>query len=143
MDALTPAAPAPLVLTPLARIAHPKGDVWHGMKAGDPGYAGFGETYFTTVHAGVTKGWKRHTRMTMNLVVVSGAVTFHLHDGASGGTTCHTLGDENYARLTVPPGWWMAFSGAGSGSNIVCNLASIAHDPLEAVNADLAAYPLR
>jgi len=137
MDALTPCT-----VTPLARIPNPKGDVYHGMKATDAGYAGVGEIYFTTVLAGATKGWKRHTRMVMNLVVVSGAVTFHLHDAANGRTTCHTLGDASYGRLTVPPGWWMAFSGTGTGTNLICNIASIAHDPAEAVNADLATYPL-
>jgi dTDP-4-dehydrorhamnose 3,5-epimerase len=137
MDALTP-----FTLTPLARIAHPKGDVYHAMKATDVGYAGFGEAYFTTVHHGVTKGWKQHTRMVMNLVVVAGEVTFHLHDAATGVTTSHALGDGNYARLTVPPGWWMAFTGTGTGTNLVCNLASIPHDPAEAVNVDLATYPV-
>jgi dTDP-4-dehydrorhamnose 3,5-epimerase len=137
MDALTPCT-----LTPLARIAHPKGDVYHAMKATDPGFAGFGEVYFTTVHPGVTKGWKQHTRMTMNLVVVAGGVTFHLHDAGTGRTASHTLGDASYGRLTVPPGWWMAFTGTGDGTNLVCNMASIPHDPAEAVNVDLAAYPL-
>jgi dTDP-4-dehydrorhamnose 3,5-epimerase len=94
------------------------------------------------VHPGVTKGWKQHTRMTMNLVVVSGTVTFQLHDAVTGRTTVHTLGDANYARLTVPPGWWMAFTGIGEGTNLVCNMASMPHDPAEAVNVDLATYPL-
>ena len=44
---------------------------------------------------------------------------------------------------TIPsPGWWMAFTGTGDGTNLVCNMASIPHDPAEAVNVDLAAYPL-
>lgn len=140
MDALT--RPAPLTVTPLARIAHPQGDVYHAMKASDDGYAGFGEAYFTTVHHGVTKGWKQHTRMVMNLVVVAGDVTFHLHDASTGETVSHCLGAQHYARLTVPPGWWMAFTGTAPGLNLVCNLASIAHDPTEAVNVPLATYPL-
>ncbi|QBE64016.1 dTDP-4-dehydrorhamnose 3,5-epimerase [Pseudoduganella lutea] len=137
MDPLTPCT-----LTPLARIAHPKGDVYHALKATDEGYAGFGEAYFTTVLHGVTKGWKQHTRMVMNLVVVAGEVTFHLHDAGTGRTASHTLGEGNYARLTVPPGWWMAFTGTGAGTNLVCNLASIAHDPAEARNVDLSTFPL-
>lgn len=129
-------------LTPLKRIFHPKGDVFHAMKASDPGFAGFGEAYFTTVHQGITKGWKRHERMQMNLVVPVGSVRFYLHDEVSGKTTQFVLGGENYARLTVPAGYWMAFQGVAAELNLVCNLASIEHDPEEARNVPLETYPL-
>lgn len=129
-------------VTQLRQIFHPKGDIYHAMKASDKGYAGYGEAYFTTVHQAETKGWKRHTRMQMNLVVPVGSVRFYLHDEVTGKTTAHTLGQENYARLTVPPGFWMAFQGMGHGLNLVCNLASIEHDPTEAVNMPLETYSL-
>ncbi len=140
MDQLN-AAVAPY-LTPLKQIFHPKGDVFHAMKASDPGFAGFGEAYFTTVHHGLIKGWKRHARMQMNLIVPVGSVCFHVHDDASGKTTQFVLGAENYARLTVPAGYWMAFEGMGTELNLVCNLASIEHDPEEARNVPLETYPL-
>ena len=132
---------APL-LTTLRQIHHPNGDVYHAMKATDDGYAGFGEAYFTTVHFGAIKGWKLHTRMQMNLIVPVGAVRFHLHDTTTGETTQFDLGQENYARLTVPPGIWMAFLGIGTELNLVCNLANIAHDPQEAINVPIDTYPL-
>lgn len=139
MDALTRA-----LYTPLRRIAHPQGDVLHALKASDAGFAGFGEAYFTTVHQGVTKGWKRHLRMHMNLVVPVGRVRFHVHDEANGRTECFVLGEDatEYGRLTVPPGLWMAFSGLDAPLNLVLNLASIPHDPLEAVNQPLERFPL-
>lgn len=149
MDALervTPAAPP--FLTPLRRIAHPLGDIQHGMKAVDEGYAGFGEAYFTRVQPGAVKGWKRHSRMQLNLVVPCGAVRFYVRDD-DGQRYAFLLGDEpgavagtQYARLTVPPGWWVAFEGVGTELNQVLNLASIAHDPQEAVNVDLSTFPL-
>jgi len=143
MDALT----APL-LTPLRRIAHPLGDIQHAMKAGDAGYAGFGEAYFTRVLPGAVKGWKRHRRMVLNLVVPCGAVRFYVrHD--DGRQLVFLLGDEpdsvagcQYARLSVPPGWWVAFEGVGSALNQVINLASLAHDPAEAENVALATFAL-
>ncbi len=140
MDQISAAA-APF-LTPLKQIFHPKGDVYHAMKASDTGFTGFGEAYFTTVHHGVTKGWKRHSRMQMNLIVPLGAVQFYLHDEATGKTTRYLLGPANYARLTVPPGYWMAFQGMSEDLNLVCNLASIEHDPEEALNVPLETYPL-
>jgi dTDP-4-dehydrorhamnose 3,5-epimerase len=130
------------VFTPLRRIATPKGEVRHGLRASDPGFAGFGEAYFSEVLAGEMKGWKRHTRMTMNLIVVSGTVRFVLHDGA-GKNTEIVISAENaapYGRLTVPPGFWMAFEGMGA-FNLLMNLASHEHDPAEAENREIDAFP--
>ena len=141
MDQVSDALVAPL-LTPLKQIFHPKGDVYHALKATDAGYAGFGEAYFTTVIEGEIKGWKKHLRMQMNLVVPVGQVCFYVHDENTGLTTPYLLGAGHYARLTVPPGYWVAFRGMSAGTNLVCNLASIAHDPLEAVNMALETYAL-
>ena len=136
-----------VLLTPLRRIPVPRGDVFHAIKASDEGFAGFGEAYFTTVDHGAVKGWKRHRRMTMNLIVPSGAVEFVLGDDSAGGgapsfrsITLSPASDESYARLTVPPGLWMGFSGRGEGLNLVLNFASIPHDPEEAENRQLDSF---
>lgn len=123
------------VLTPLRRIPTPGGEVRHGLKASDPSFAGFGEAYFSAVEQGAVKGWKRHRRMTLNLVVVVGEVRFLVLDESTGERHAFQLGPEGaqgYGRLTVPPGLWMAFAGVGAGENLLLNLASIEHDPGEA-----------
>ena len=132
----------PVTITPLRRIEHPKGDVFHGMKASDAGYAGFGEAYFTTIVAGETKGWKQHTEMTMNLIVPLGMVRFHIHNADTGQTSSYDVGVNNYQRLTIPPGYWVAFQGLTTDTNLVLNIASLEHNPAEAVNVPLAIYPL-
>lgn len=135
------------ILTPLRRISTAGGDVFHAMKSGDEGFAGFGEAYFTTISAGAVKGWKRHREMTMNLVVPCGRVSFVVHDEAISGEAAFRefeLSPDHpglYARLTVPPGLWMAFRGMGEGLNIVLNLASILHDPAEADNVPIEHFP--
>ena len=129
-------------LTPLRIIAHPKGDVMHAMKASDLGFAGFGEAYFSTVLPGETKGWKKHLRMQMNLVVPVGSIRFHVHDEDSRRTEVFTLSKHAYARLTVSAGLWMAFSGIGHDPGMVLNLASLEHDPGESVTVDLSSFPL-
>jgi len=131
-----------VVLTPLKRIENPKGDVYHIMKESDSCFQRFGEAYFTTVHNEVLKGWKRHTKMQMNLVVPVGSVTFFIHDEKLGKTKKFTLNRDNYCRLTVPPGLWMAFKGQNEGVNLVLNMASIEHDPLEAKNAAIETFSL-
>ena len=69
-----------VILTPLKRIPSEKGDVLHGMKSTESTFCGFGEAYFTQIRPGYTKGWKRHNRMTLNLVVVHGKVKFVVYD---------------------------------------------------------------
>ena len=128
-------------VTPLRRIPNPKGDILHALKQSDAGFAGFGEAYFTHVHCGEIKGWKKHTRMQLNLIVPVGTVRFYVHDEAQQRTDVHELGPENYGRLTVPSGLWVAFEGLGQPVNMLLNVASIEHDPQEAVTLPLDTFP--
>ncbi len=123
--------------TPLQQIPGDLGAVYRGIKATDPGYAGFGEAYFSTVKHGAVKGWKRHHRMTCNLIVAAGHIEVAVYDEHTMQHQMYALGDANYGRLTLPPGVWFAFRGAGQGSNLVLNVASLAHDPAEASAAAL------
>ena len=126
-----------VTLTPLKQITHPKGDIFHAMKASDDGFSGFGEAYFSTVNQGEVKGWKKHTEMTLNLVVVIGEIEFVVYDDNSFYSV--KLSKNNYQRLTVEPGLWLAFRG-WSIENMLLNLANIEHNPDESVNIDLNAF---
>lgn len=125
-----------VILTPLKQILHPKGDIFHAMKATDPGFSGFGEAYFSTIHKSDTKGWKKHLRMTLNLVVPLGAIRFVVYREQHGEFFSTVLSRQTYARLTVAPGLWVAFSGLAE-ENMLLNLASLPHDPAEAENRPL------
>ena len=125
-----------LFLTPLKRIAHPKGDIYHAIKASSNGFKEFGEAYFSTIHSNEVKGWKKHTKMVLNLIVPVGSVKFVVFDDRTGSYSYKQyfeviLSSENYCRLTVPPGVWVAFQGKGDTLNLLLNIASIEHDPLE------------
>jgi dTDP-4-dehydrorhamnose 3,5-epimerase len=126
-----------VTLTPLKQITHPKGNIFHAMKASDDGFSGFGEAYFSTVNKFDIKGWKKHTEMTLNLVVVTGEVEFIVYNGTD--FFGAKLSKDNYQRLTVQPGLWVAFRGV-SNENILLNLASIEHDPSESENVDLGVF---
>ena len=69
-----------VVLTPLKQIYHPKGDIFHAMKKSDIGFDGFGEAYFSTINQNDIKGWKKHTKMTLNIVVPVGNIEFVVYD---------------------------------------------------------------
>ena len=124
-----------VILTPLKKIHHPKGDVFHAMKQSDVGFDGFGEAYFSTIHQGDIKGWKKHTKMTLNLVVPIGEIEFIVYNEKEFFTV--KLSSKNYQRLTVQSGLWMAFRGMGE-FNMLLNLASLEHNPKEAISLDFS-----
>ena len=131
-----------VILTPLKQIIHPKGDIYHGMKKSDNGFESFGEAYFSTVIKDEIKGWKKHTKMILNIVVPLGEVEFVIFDDREKSETYNqffsvSLSQNNYQRLTVPPGVWMAFRGKEENTNMLLNLASIEHDPSEAITKEL------
>jgi len=126
-----------VIVTPLKQIHHPKGDVFHGMKKSDAGFDGFGEAYFSTINKNDIKGWKKHTEMTLNLVVPVGEIKFVMYDEKTKEFFSVTLSQSNYQRLTIKPNIWMAFQGVGE-YNMLLNLASIEHDSNESVNLEIS-----
>lgn len=127
------------IIYPSKIIYHPKGDILHGLKRSDPGFIDFGESYFSKVAFGQIKGWKKHQRMSMNLLVPIGSIRFYLNADSSSVVDKLVLGESNYARLFVPPGVWMAFEGIGQSTNLLMNLASIEHDPTESLTREYMA----
>ena len=63
-------------VTPLKRIENISGDILHAMKKNDFGYSDFGEAYFSWIFSAKIKAWKKHSKMTMNLIVPIGQVRF-------------------------------------------------------------------
>jgi dTDP-4-dehydrorhamnose 3,5-epimerase len=125
-----------VILTPLKQIRSSKGSVLHAMKKGDEGYAGFGEAYFSTINKGDIKGWKKHIKMTLNLIVPVGKIEFVVYNEKHSEFFNVILSQDNYQRLTVRPGFWVAFKGL-SENNILLNLASVKHDSSETINTKL------
>ena len=126
-----------VILTPLKKIEHQKGDIFHAMKKSDIGFNGFGEAYFSSLNQNDTKSWKKHTKMTLNLIVAIGKIQFVVHDNKSFFSII--LSKDNYQRLTIAPGLWVAFKGL-SIENVVLNLANIEHDPNESINIDIDSF---
>lgn len=128
-------------ITPLEQIPDERGKVMHMMTLNSPGFAGFGEIYFSCVFPGAIKAWHIHRRMTLNYVVPFGNVKFVLYDDRVSSPTQGELqelflGPDNYWRVTVPPMIWNGFKGVGTEMAIVANCASIPHDPTEIERKD-------
>lgn len=124
-----------VLFTPLKIIESDLGSVRHAMRIDAAGYNGFEEVYFSSVKKNKIKGWKKHLRMTMNLVVCSGSVKFALVcENRIENVSLFTLSpSDNYGRLTVPPNYWLAFKGL-CDENLIMNFSNLLHDPAEAIN---------
>jgi dTDP-4-dehydrorhamnose 3,5-epimerase len=129
-------------LTPINKILNEKGDIFHALKSTDETFISFGEAYFSNVNHGAIKGWKKHNKMVLNLVVPMGQIKFVLYDDREFSNTFKEfwdveIGEANYQRLSVPPGIFMSFQGIGLNRNMLLNIASIPHDSTESENKEL------
>ena len=132
-----------VITSPLAIISTKGGDVLHAMKASDQGYSGFGEVYFSKVEPNAIKGWKRHNKMTLNLIVPTGSVRFVLYDDRDSQNNTHQLQEiilselDGYSRLTIPPMIWVGFQGISDYTSLILNVANIEHNPKEVERKEL------
>jgi dTDP-4-dehydrorhamnose 3,5-epimerase len=121
-----------IVITQLSIFDVDGGRVMHGIKKNDIGYVGLGEVYFSYIDPKAVKAWKKHNRMTLNLVVPLGKVRFVFCDPLSEGHyRVEDVGEGNYVRLTVPPGIWFGFQGIALQPSLVTNIADLQHDSAE------------
>ena len=125
-----------ITVTPQKRISVSGGDILHAMKKSDSGYMGFGEAYLSLVEFGAVKAWKRHLMMTLNLVVPVGRVRF-VFINSKGQVQEEIAGEDQYVRLTVPPGIWFGFQGISEGAALLLNIANIEHSPEEIERREL------
>ncbi|MBA7530749.1 hypothetical protein ES705_22959 [subsurface metagenome] len=128
-------------ITPLKKIYQPKGDIFNCMKKNDLGFKSFGEAYFSTVKYNAVKAWKKHTKMTLNLIVPIGEIQFVIYDDRENSKTKGSfyeikLSINNYNRLTISPNLWFGFKGLGKDLNLLLNLADIEHDHKEVVRLE-------
>ena len=129
----------------LQKISNPLGDVWHAIKSSDSEYAGFGEAYFSFVEKGKIKGWKKHKKATLNLIVPVGEIKFFAYDEEQedkhSKLSSFTLSEENYFRLTIPSGIWLAFKGLKE-RNMLLNVSDYSHDPSEVEAIEIENFPI-
>ena len=130
-----------VIITPLKQFPDERGTVMQMMKNSDPGFTGFGEVYCSTIYPGAVKGWHYHTLVTRNYVVLSGMIKFVLFDERVSSSTTGVIqeiymGDQNYVRVTIPPGLWTGFKNIGTTPAMVCDIVDHPHDPTESRRSD-------
>ncbi len=113
------------------------GDVYRIINKQSNGYIKFGEAYFSFINYRKIKGWKKHIKMKLNLVVPIGKVQFVFYNDSRKVFKEIIIGESNYRRISVDPGIWFAFRGLSKKNNLVLNISNIRHDPQESKNLDL------
>ena len=130
-----------IIITKLSTFDVDGGRVMHGIKKKDTGYVGMGEVYFSYIDPKAVKAWKKHNRMTLNLVVPLGKVRFVFCDPLSEGRyRVEDVGEGNYVRLTVPPGIWFGFQGVATYPSLVTNIADLQHDEGEVERQAISSF---
>lgn len=117
----------------------PEGDVLHAIKKNDPFIKDFGEVYFSKINYLKTKGWKRHLKMTLNLVVPVGNVEFFFVDIHKNKRKI-SIGENNYVKITIPPNIWFAFRGLNKPYSLIMNFADLEYDPEEVNTLPLSSF---
>lgn len=130
-----------LVIQVLQQIIDDRGKVMHMLRNDSPLFTKFGEIYFSVVNPGVVKAWKRHLKMTQNLVVPIGRIKLVLYDSRQNSTSYRNIkvlqiGEDNYCLVKIPPLLWYGFQNISPYPSLIVNCADIPHDPAEVEQLD-------
>ncbi len=126
-----------IVVTKLKTIPTQGGDILHVLKSSSIGYKDFGEVYFSWINAHSIKAWKKHKNMTLNLVAPIGKVKFIFHDiNHPNIYREEIIGENDYLRLTVPPGIWFGFHSLFHKPSLITNVSDVEHDENEVLRVD-------
>ncbi len=130
-------------ITNLRKIPTEGGDIFHCLKNSENSFYGFGEAYFSNIKFSKIKAWKRHMRMTCNLIVPYGKVKFIFYDEDSDTKSTFEIGEDNYCRITVLPKIWFGFEGLHHPSSLILNISDIPHSPneIERKEIDASNFP--
>ena len=117
---------------PLKVIADERGYLMEMMRADDPFFQRFGQSYVSVAYPGVVKGWHYHKKQTDHFVIVKGMMKVVLYDARDGSPTKGLIneffmGEKNPILVTIPPG-------------VVHGMKGIGHEPAMLVNVPTEMY---
>lgn len=124
-------------LTDLRAISDDRGTVLHMIRSDSSEFSQFGECYFSEIHPGVVKAWKKHHDQTQNLAVPVGRIRIVIFDNRVDSSSKDTLKilelgrPDSYKRLRIPPGVWYGFTCISETSALIANCTDLPHDPNE------------
>ena len=119
-------------VVPLKQIPDERRTLMHMRKRTDPHFIELGEIYFTTVHPGVVKGWRKHQRMTLKHACSYGHIKLVLYDHREDSPTRDEIVElflrpDDYQLVQIPAKVWNSFEGLGQETSILANCATEPH----------------
>lgn len=115
-----------VVIKQLKVIPDERGFLMEIMRADDPFYEKFGQTYLTVVYPGVVKGWHYHKIQVDHFCVVKGMAKVVLYDmrddsPTKGEVDEYFMGEKNPILLRIPRGVLHGMKGIGTEPAFLVN----------------------
>ena len=138
-----------VIIQPLKQIADKCGPVLHMLKNDSRLFKQFGEVYFSEIHSGLVKAWKRHKKQSQNLVVPLGKIWLVIYDDRPNSNTHRKIAQyklgrpKDYRLIHIPPMLWYGFQGIGDQTSMIANCTDLSHDPeeMESLSANTSQIP--
>jgi dTDP-4-dehydrorhamnose 3,5-epimerase len=124
-----------VIIQPLREISDNRGSVLHMMRRDSELFKQFGEVYFSEIHCGKIKAWKRHKKQTQNLTVPLNKIRLVIYDNRSSSSTHGNIAEyelgrpDHYRLVHIPPMLWYGFQTLGNETALIVNCADQPHDP--------------
>lgn len=134
-----------VIVSPLKIIPDERGCVRHFIRSDDPDFTVFGETYITEVYKGVVKAWHGYPTKLMHYTVIRGMVQLALFDTRKLSKTFQKsetlfVGEQNYVRVTIPPGVFNGFKGLTDSIVVVTASEPFSEEGIIRFNPDYFPY---
>lgn len=125
----------------LNQIGDSRGKVQHMLRVDSPHFAGFGEVYFSQIHGGAVKAWKRHHQSIQQLTVPMGSVRIVIYDDRPDSTSRNAVdvievGENQYRLVQIPARLWYGFQGLAPGSSLIANCVDLPYVDAEVERRD-------
>ena len=112
-----------------------KGDVYKIINKKSKNFFGFGELYISCLEKGISKGWNFHKKMTLNLFVIKGRITFFLKKDNK--VFSVNMNENQNQILTVKPKVWVKIVNLSSKQSKIINFANLNHDDNEVIKKEI------
>ena len=126
-----------VIIQPLKQITDQRGSVLHMMNRDSELFKQFGEIYFSEIHSGLIKAWKRHKNQTQNVAVPINKVRLVIFDPRPDSKTQgkikeYELGRPyHYKLIQVPPMVWYGYQNIWGETALIANCVDQPHNPKE------------
>tara|TARA_Y100000996_G_scaffold377533_1_gene329657 strand:- start:199 stop:609 length:411 start_codon:yes stop_codon:yes gene_type:complete len=120
----------------LSIIKNKKGDILKGFLKSDNKTINVKEVYFSEINPKQIKAWKKHNKMTSNLIAVKGEIKIVIQKKDKSFVT-EIISKKNYKMISIPPNYWFGFQCISTEAGMLVNISNEEHDDLESDQLDI------